>query len=83
MQLFSADASIFLKKNAPENMKKTLSKVAHNQSPIFFSLLPTGPKPTQISDIFDRNLPPREFAIMTLLAADWLLQFTTTNESTK
>ena len=43
MQLFSADATIFKKKNltfifAPENMKKTPSKVAHNwPRPFFFS----------------------------------------------
>ena len=36
-------------------MKKPLSKVAHNQ-PHFFSVLPTGPKPVQICDIFHRNL---------------------------
>ena len=36
-------------KNANENMKKTPSKVAHNWPPIFFSVLPTGPKPAQIS----------------------------------
>ena len=33
----------------PENMKKPPSKVAHNQPQFFFSLLPTGPKPAQIS----------------------------------
>ena len=31
MQLFNADTTIFKKKNAHENMKKMLSKVAHNQ----------------------------------------------------
>jgi hypothetical protein len=40
MQLFCADATIFLKifKTffAPENMKKTLSKVAHNRPNYFF-----------------------------------------------
>ena len=29
MQLFSADATIFKNKIAPENMKKTPSKIAH------------------------------------------------------
>ena len=70
MQLFSADATIYLKKIklffAPENIKKTLSKVAHNWSTMFFSALLTGPKPAQISDIFHRNLPPRDFSIITL-----------------
>jgi hypothetical protein len=40
MQLFSADATRFQKKIKlffdPENMKKLLSKVAHNRPPIFF-----------------------------------------------
>jgi hypothetical protein len=48
-------------------MKKRLSKVAHNRPQFCFSLLLTGPKPAQISDIFNRNLPPREFSIMTLV----------------
>jgi hypothetical protein len=46
MQLFSADATIFLKKIlffAPENMKKTAFKVARNQ-PRFFSVLVQLPK---------------------------------------
>jgi len=34
---------------APENMKKTPSKVAHNQPKPFFSVLPIGPNPAQIS----------------------------------
>ena len=41
MQLFSSDATVFLKKKltfffTPENMKKTPSKVAHNQPKINF-----------------------------------------------
>ena len=41
MQLFSADATMFSKKQEkrkikPENMKKLLSKVAHNCHPTFF-----------------------------------------------
>ena len=47
MQLFSAEAIVFPKKIDPENMKKLPSKVAHNQPN--FSVLPTGPKPAQIS----------------------------------
>ena len=55
MQLFSADAIVFSKnlKNIffdPENMKKPPSKVAHNW-PQF---------------LFHKNLPPRNFSIMTL-----------------
>ena len=36
MQLFSADATMFLKKISPENMKKLPSKVAHNRPKIIF-----------------------------------------------
>ena len=61
MQLFSV---LFF---ASENMKKTLSKVAHNRPKFFLSVLPTGSKPAQISDLFHRNLPPRDFSIMTLV----------------
>ena len=62
MQLFSADATEFFfkskKKNAPET---------------FFSVLTTGPKPAQISNIFHRNLPPHDFSIMTLAVKEgWL-----------
>ena len=49
-------------------MKKTLSKVAHNR-PNFFSVLPTGPTPARIFRYFQKNLPPREFSIMTLTIA--------------
>ena len=37
MQLFSANPTIFKKKKkfAPENMKKTPSKIAHNQPHVF------------------------------------------------
>ena len=46
MQLFSSDATLFLKKFkkknfAPENMKKTPKKVAHNRPrPFFFCIGP-------------------------------------------
>ena len=33
---------------AHENMKKLSSKVPHNKSKIYFSVLPTGAKPAQI-----------------------------------
>ena len=53
MQLFTGDATIFLRKLnyyfAPENMKKMLSKGAHNRPKLFFSVLLTGPKLAQIS----------------------------------
>ena len=48
MQLFSADATIFLKKFnffvVLENMKKIPSKVAHNRLRLFFSVLARLPK---------------------------------------
>jgi hypothetical protein len=47
-------------------MKEPPSKNACNWPPIFFSVLPTGPKPAQISNIFHRNPSPRDFSIMTL-----------------
>jgi hypothetical protein len=50
MQLFSANITIFTKKNvfSYENMKKPPLKDAHNQTKLFFSVLPTSPKPAQI-----------------------------------
>jgi hypothetical protein len=52
MEPFSADATIFKTKTntffAPENIKNPLSKNAHNRSK-FFAVLPTGPKPAQMS----------------------------------
>ena len=53
MQLFSADLQtlqyLYLPNFfSPENMKKRLSKVAHNQPKTFFSTA-TGPKSAQIS----------------------------------
>ena len=39
MELFSADTTTFSKDFfAPENMKKTYSKVAHNRPKLFFSI---------------------------------------------
>ena len=40
MQLFSADTTVFSKKNAFENKKKTPSKVAHNRPQLFFQYWP-------------------------------------------
>ena len=57
MQHFSADTTIF-KKNAPENMKKTPSKDAHNR-PKFFIVLPTGPKPAHF--LFHENVSLCDF----------------------
>ena len=51
---------------APENMKKRSQKLLITGP--FFSVLPTGPRPAQISDIFNRNLPPRDFSKMTLFS---------------
>ena len=47
MQLFSAETTMFSKIFfffAPENMKKTHSKVAHNRPKLFFSVLAWLPK---------------------------------------
>ena len=52
MQLFTADATVILFYFifAPQNMKKPTSKVAHNGPKwFFFSVLPIGPNPVQIS----------------------------------
>ena len=68
--LYSANAKIFSKEKcffAPENIKKTLTKVAHNRPKFFFSVLLTHPKPAQISNIFHRNPLPCDFIIMTLI----------------
>ena len=61
MQLSSADATI-LKKNLPLKTWKNRSQKLLIILP-FFLVLPTGPKPAQISNIFNRNLPPRDFYI--------------------
>ena len=54
-------------------MKKPPSIDAHNHPQFFFSVLTTGPKPAQISNIFHRNLPPHDFSIMTLAVKEgWL-----------
>ena len=54
MKLFSAVTIMFFKKKSniffdPENMKEPPSKVAHNRPRAFFSVLPLGPNPSQIS----------------------------------
>ena len=54
MQLFSADAMVFSKKNLkknfdPENIKKRPQKLLIIGPQLFFSVLPTGPNPAQIS----------------------------------
>ena len=52
-------------------MKKPSSKIAHNRPPIFFSVLPIGPKPAQISfSIPEKCLPAP------LLYNDFACQFT-------
>ena len=51
MQIFSADAEVFLNKIlnffCPENMKKPPSKVAHNRPPHFFYVLAKLPQMAQ------------------------------------
>ena len=52
---------------AHENLKKPASKVAHNCPQFFFQQC----KPAQIQPksqlLFHKNLPPRDFSIMTLV----------------
>ena len=49
-------------------MKKPASKVAHNRPKIFFfSVMPTGRNPAQISIPVHKNLPPRDVFIMTFV----------------
>ena len=59
VQLFSVDTTMFKKKFkhffTHKNMKKPPSKVAHNRQ-IFFSVLPTGPKPAQILELVSKEL---------------------------
>ena len=57
MQLFSMDATIFKK-----NMKKTPSKVAHNQSKNF--------QHCQLAQK-NKNCSPRDLCMMTLCAMLW------------
>ena len=37
---------------------------------LFFSVLLIGPNPAQISILFHKNLPPRDFSIMTLIGSE-------------
>ena len=52
MQLFSADATLFL--------RKILKKISHENMKQFFSVLPTGLKPAQITFyVPKKSLSPR------------------------
>ena len=63
MQPFSADATIFFKKIkfffAPENMKKTPSKVAPNQPPIFFQYCQPAQNQLKSHFLFHKNVSLR------------------------
>ena len=65
MQLFSEDTTMFLfiylfyQKKRPQK----LLIIGPN---VFFSVMPTGPNPAQISIPVPKNLPLRDFSIMTL-----------------
>ena len=71
MQLFSVDVTIFKKRIdiffAPENMKKLLSKVAHNRPKRFFfqSCRPAQNLP-KTHFLFHKNVSLHDFYIMTL-----------------
>ena len=70
MQLFSANATMFLKKNhiffAHENMKNPASKVAHNWPKFFFSVLPMAQNLPKSHILFHKNGFLRDFYVMTL-----------------
>ena len=59
-------------------MKKPSSKVAHNRPKLFFSVLPIGPKPAQITFtldfLFHKNVSLREFYKMTLVVVKVIVQ---------
>ena len=68
MQLFSADATMFFVWFfCPRKLEKPASKVAHNRPKGFFFQYC---QPAQIQPksqlLFHKNLPPRDFFIMTL-----------------
>ena len=50
--------------------KRLFLYLNHNLPRPFFSVLPTGPKPAQISFPVHKNLPPRDFSIMTFFASN-------------
>ena len=63
-QLFRADATVF-KKSDHENMKKTPSKVAHNQ-PIFFSITNRQKNQPKSQFLLHRNCSPRDLCVISL-----------------
>ena len=71
MQLFSADTTIFLKRFfiiffAPENMKKTSSKVAHNWPQFFFQYCQRAQNLFKSFILFHKNVTLPDFNVMTL-----------------
>ena len=70
MHLFSADAKVFSKKIffAPENMKKTPSKVANNRpTHFFFQYCQRAQNHPKSHFLFHENVSRRDFYIMTLI----------------
>ena len=65
MQLFSAVGMMFLIFDffAHENMKKPASKIAHNWLKSFVFI---NANRSKSQFLFHKNLPPRDFSIMTL-----------------
>ena len=51
-------------------MKKLASKVAHNRPKCVFSLMPPAQIQLKSQFLFHKNLPPRDFSIMTLVVVD-------------
>ena len=68
MQIFSADATIFLFLFFDqENLKKPASKVAYNRSKcLFFQKCQPAQIQPKCQFLFHKNLPPRDFSILTL-----------------
>ena len=60
---------------APENMKKTPSKVAHSRPRLFFQNCQSTQIKPKPQFLFHKNLPPQDFSIMTLPdSIAWLFQ---------
>ena len=71
MQLFSADATISLKRLkiifAHENMKKMPSKVPHNRPKKCFQYCQPAQNQSKSQLLFHKNCSPRDLCVMTLL----------------
>ena len=73
MQLFSADATMFLKKHffAHKNMKKPASKIAHNWPKVIFQYCQPAQNQPKSHILFHKNGSLRDFYIMTALISNY------------